>query len=52
MLSISANYNGVNAFIVALKKILVKAPSRQVLYQEVTGVPFHNFRSSQGGVLG
>lgn len=36
--SIRDNYSRVNDFIAALKKILVKAPSRQVLYQEVTGV--------------
>ena len=34
--SIRENYNSVNDFIAALKKTLVKAPSRQVLYQEVT----------------
>ena len=38
--------NSVNDF------ILVKAPSRQVLYQEVTGLHFPQFLSSQGGVLG
>jgi hypothetical protein len=37
--NIRENYNSVNNFIAALKKILVKAPSRQVLYQEVNG--FH-----------
>ena len=36
--SIRENYNGVNDFIAALKKVLVKAPSLQVLYQEVTGI--------------
>ena len=37
--SIRENYNSVNDFIAALKKILIKAPSRQILYQEATG--FH-----------
>ena len=37
------NYNSVNDFIAALKKILIKAPSRQVLYQEVTGLHFPQF---------
>ena len=41
--SIRENYNSVNDFIAALKKILVKAPSRQVLYQEVTGLHFPQF---------
>jgi len=41
--SIRENYNGVNYFIAALKKILVKAPSRQVLYQEVTGLHLPQF---------
>jgi hypothetical protein len=47
--SIRENGNSVKDFIAALKKILVKTPSRQVLYQEVT---FRNSLSSQGGVLG
>ena len=51
--SIRENYNRVNDFIAGLKKILVKAPSHQVLYQEVTGLStFHSFLSSQDGVLG
>ena len=50
--SIMENYNSVNDFIAALKKILIKAPSHQVLYQEVTGFHFRSFLSSQGGVLG
>ena len=37
------NYNSVHGFIAALKKILVKAPSLQVLYQEVTGLHFPQF---------
>jgi hypothetical protein len=41
--SIRENYNSVNDFIVALKKILVKAPSRQVLYREVTGLHLPQF---------
>ena len=41
--SIRENYNSVNDFIVALKKILVKAPSRQVLCQEVTGLHLPQF---------
>jgi hypothetical protein len=36
--SIRENYNCVNDFIAALKKIFVKAASSQVLYQEVTGL--------------
>ena len=34
--SIRENYNSVNDFIAALKKIPVNAPNRKVLYQEVT----------------
>ena len=41
--SISENYNSVNDFIAALKKILVKAPSRQVLYQDMTGLHLPQF---------
>ena len=41
--SIRENDNSVNDFIAALKKILVKAPSRQVLYQEVTGLHLPQF---------
>ena len=36
--SIRENYNSVNDFIAAQKKIFVKAPSRQVVYKEVTGL--------------
>ena len=36
--SIRENYNSVNDFIAALEKIFTKAPSRQILYQEVTGL--------------
>ena len=48
--SIRDNDNSVNDFIAALKKILVKSPSHQVLYKE--GSIFCSFLSSQGGVLG
>ena len=41
--SIRENYNSVNNFIAALKKILVKAPSRQVLYQDMTGLHLPQF---------
>ena len=41
--SIRENYNSVNDFIAALKKILVKATSHQVLYQEVTMLHFPQF---------
>ena len=41
--SIRENYNSVNDFIAALKKILVKAPSHQVLYQEVTELHLPQF---------
>ena len=41
--SIRENYNSVNDLIAALKKILVKAPSDQVLYQEVTGLHLPQF---------
>ena len=40
--SIRENYS-VNDFIAALKKILVKASSHQVLYQEVTGLHLPQF---------
>ena len=41
--SIRENYNSVNYFIAALKKILVKAPGLQVLFQEVTGIHLPRF---------
>ena len=41
--SIRENFNSVNNVIAALKKILVKAPSRQVLYKEVTGLHLPQF---------
>ena len=43
--SIRENYISVNDFIAVPKKILVKAPSRQVLYQEVTGLHFPHFHA-------
>ena len=41
--SIRENDNSANEFIAALKKILVKPPSLQVLYKEVTGLHFPQF---------
>ena len=41
--SIRENDNSVNDFIAALKKILIKAPNCQVLYQEVTGLHLPQF---------
>ena len=37
------NYNSVNGFIAALKKILVNAPSREVLCQEMSGLHLSQF---------
>ncbi|PSN38001.1 hypothetical protein C0J52_13513 [Blattella germanica] len=41
--SIRNEYNITNEFISALKKILLKAPSRVVAYREITGLPLPNF---------
>ncbi|PSN46709.1 hypothetical protein C0J52_14446 [Blattella germanica] len=41
--SILNEYNIANEFISALKKILLKAPSRVVAYREITDLPLPNF---------
>ncbi|PSN56646.1 hypothetical protein C0J52_10817 [Blattella germanica] len=41
--SIRNEYNIANEFISALKKILLKSPSRVVAYREITGLPLPNF---------
>ena len=50
--SIRENYNSVEDFIAALKKILVKTQVAKSYTKKLLGSTFHSFLSSQGGVLG